>query len=57
MKKAYCPYCGQPLSDGCDCEQIEAEAQQQMIDDYENDPAVQYGWHQQDMIDMHRRER
>lgn len=20
MEKLYCPYCGAPLSDGCDCE-------------------------------------
>lgn len=27
------------------------------IEEYENDGAVQYGWHQQDMIDLRRMER
>ena len=34
-----------------------AMAQEQFIEDYENDPLVQDGWHQQDIIDMYRRER
>ena len=34
-----------------------AEAEAQFIEDYENDPEVQYGWYQQDLIDMRRRER
>ena len=34
-----------------------AEAQAQFIEDYENDPEVQYGWYQQDLIDLRRRER
>ena len=29
----------------------------QFIEDYENDPIVQEGWRQQDIIDMYRRER
>lgn len=56
MKKLYCPYCGEPISSGCDCERIIAEEYQQIIEDYENDPEVQYGWYQQDLIDMRRRE-
>lgn len=34
-----------------------AMAQEQFVEDYENDPLVQDGWHQQDIIDMYRRER
>lgn len=34
-----------------------AEAQEDFIGAYENDPLVQEGWHQQDVIDMYRRER
>lgn len=49
MKKMFCEYCGKPLSEGCECERI--------IADYMNDPEVHYGWHQQNMIDMRRRER
>lgn len=33
------------------------EAQARFIEDYENDPIVQEGWHQQDIIDMYRNER
>jgi len=34
-----------------------AAAQEAFMEDYENDPVVQEGWHQQDIIDMYRRER
>lgn len=34
-----------------------AEDQEAFIEAYENDPVVQAGWHQQDIIDMYRRER
>lgn len=34
-----------------------AEAEESFFDDYENDPVVQAGWHQQDIIDMYRAER
>ena len=32
------------------------ERRQRLIEDYENDPYVQAGWAQQDLIDMYRRE-
>ena len=57
MKKLYCPYCGEPLNAGCDCERYAAEEMEMFIEDYENDPMVNEGWHQQDIIDMYRRER
>lgn len=63
MKKLYCPYCGEPISNRCDCERILEEEQRileeehlQLIEDCENDPETQYGWYQQDLIDMRRRE-
>lgn len=56
MKKRFCEYCGTPLDEGCDCQKEIAEAERQFIEDYENDPVVQYGWHMQDMIDLRRRE-
>ena len=34
-----------------------AECAEARMEAYENDPTVQYGWHQQDMIDMRRYER
>ena len=40
-----------------DYEQMEAEAEAQIIDDYENDPETWLGWSQQDLIDSYRRER
>lgn len=57
MEKRFCPYCGQPIEYGCDCERIAAEDAEQRLEDYYNDPEVQYGWCQQDIIDMYRRER
>lgn len=57
MKKAYCPYCGEPIENGCECERLAAEEMEQMIEIYENDPMVHEGWAQQDLIDMYRRER
>ena len=38
-------------------DRILADMEQERIEAYENDPMVQYGWYQQDMIDMRRRER
>ena len=57
MKKMYCPYCGQLLTENCECERIAAEKHEQFLDDYYNDPMVQLGWRQQDLIDIYRRER
>lgn len=57
MKKIYCEYCGQPLTEGCDCQREAAEAVAEFIEDYENRPDVQYGWAQQDLIDSYRMER
>lgn len=57
MKKLYCEYCGELLSDGCNCLRDIEEARLQFIEDYENDPMVQAGWAQQDLIDMRRYER
>lgn len=34
-----------------------AEEEEAFMESYENDPVVQEGWHQQDVIDMYRRER
>lgn len=56
MKKQYCPYCGQHVSERCDCEKEIAQAEADFIEEYENRPDVQYGWAQQDLIDLRRRE-
>ena len=57
MRKLYCPYCGRQIEEGCDCERIAAEEHERFLEEYENDPEVNYGWYQQDIIDMCRRER
>lgn len=63
MKKNYCAYCGELLivdncnSVGCNCERVIAESAKQFIEDQENSPETQYGWAQQDLIDLRRRER
>ena len=56
MKAMYCRFCGKSLTENCDCERIAAEEHEQFLEDYLNDPEVQYGWYQQDIIDMRRRE-
>jgi hypothetical protein len=56
MKAKYCQYCGEPLTEHCDCARIAAEEEEQWLEDYYNDPEVQAGWRNQDLIDMRRRE-
>jgi hypothetical protein len=56
MKAIYCQYCGELLSKGCRCLKELAQAEADFIEEYENRPDVQYGWYQQDLIDMRRRE-
>ena len=38
------------------CRAVEEEKERR-LEEYYNDPIVDYGWHQQDIIDMYRRER
>lgn len=56
MKPKYCEYCGQLLSEGCECHREVAEYEANLVDELENRPETQYGWYQQDLIDMRRRE-
>ena len=56
MKKQFCPYCGQPLTENCDCERQAEENHKAFLESYYNDPEVQAGWRNQDFIDMRRRE-
>ena len=56
MKAKHCRFCGQPLTENCDCERIAAEEHERFIEEYENSPETQAGWHMQDLIDMRRRE-
>ena len=56
MEKTFCPYCGDLLANGCNCE-AEAERQRvEWLDEYNSRPDVCAGWAQQDLIDLYRRE-
>lgn len=55
FEKRYCPYCGELLSAGCDCERELAEAEADFIEELE-ERQLAYAW-QQDIIDLYRFER
>lgn len=55
MLKRFCPYCGQPLSEGCDCARDAAEYEAELLEELE-EQSLATAW-QQDVIDMYRRER
>lgn len=55
FEKRFCPYCGQPLSEGCDCEREAAEYEARIIEELE-ERQLMTAW-QQDVIDMYRFER
>lgn len=57
MKKQFCPYCGLPLSEGCDCEREEAERAEQLIDELEERQRESGFYAFQDLMEMRRRER
>ena len=68
MEKKFCPYCGSPLTNGCSCQEdaeyearqdaiLAAEDAERWLEDYYDDPLVNAGWAQSDLIDMYRRER
>lgn len=56
MKPKFCQYCGTPLDEGCECLRDLAEYEAELIEELENRPETQLGYHQQDLIDMYRRE-
>lgn len=55
LEKRFCPYCGEPISNGCDCEAEIAACRAEQIDDIE-ERQMETEW-QQDLIDMRRFER
>jgi hypothetical protein len=55
FEKRFCPYCGAPLTDGCDCERELAEYEADLIEELE-DRQLTTAW-QQDLIDLYRYER
>lgn len=50
MEKLYCEYCGILLSEKCNCLREIAEAEEQFIEDYENNPITQAGWAFEDKL-------
>lgn len=57
FERRFCPYCGQPLSEGCRCGIDAAQYEAELIEELENRPETLEGWRQQDLIDLYRRER
>lgn len=55
FEKRFCPYCGAPVSESCDCARELAEYEAERIEELE-ERQLAYAW-QQDMIDLYRFER
>lgn len=57
MKKIYCPYCGELLENGCDCEREAVEEHERMIEEIEERQHEAGFYAFQDMLEMYRNER
>lgn len=55
IEKRFCPYCGLPLSEGCECAIEVAQYEAELLEELE-ERQLASAW-QQDLIDMHRYER
>ncbi len=55
LEKRFCPYCGTPLSEGCDCARDLEEYERDLIEALE-ERQERYAY-QQDLIDLYRFER
>lgn len=55
MLKQFCPYCGIPLSEYCDCAREAAEEEARVLEELE-ERSLANAW-QQDLIDLYRFER
>lgn len=55
FEKLFCPYCGLPLSEGCECAVAVAQYEAELMEELE-ERQLANAW-QQDVIDMYRRER
>lgn len=55
IEKRFCPYCGLPLSEGCECAIEVAQYESELLDALE-ERQLQNAW-QQDIIDTYLRER
>ena len=57
MRKIFCPYCGEPLTNNCDCEFEAAMEGEGMIEEIEERQHDSGFYSFQDLIDMYHRER
>ncbi len=57
MKKQYCPYCGERLEYGCDCERILAEEREMLIEELEEQQHQSGFYAFQDLMEMRDLER
>lgn len=57
MKKLYCPYCGAPLSECCNCEEEIENERIEFIEELEERQEKSGFYAFQDLIEMYRNER
>lgn len=57
MKKEYCPYCGDLLEHGCNCEREAAEYEEERIEELEERQHQSGFYAFQDLMEMYRNER
>ena len=57
MRKLYCPYCGELIENGCNCEAEAAESEEEFIEQLEERQHKNGFYAFQDMIEMYRNER
>lgn len=57
MRKIYCPYCGKPLSEYCNCEEEIESERMELIEELEERQEKSGFYTFQDLIAMYRSER
>ena len=57
MKKQYCPYCGNPLENGCHCEEEAEREHEERIEELEERQHASGFYAFQDLLEMYKSER
>ena len=57
MEKRFCPYCGKPLEDECECERVAAESYELWVEELEERQLNSELYTVQDLMDLYRFER